>query len=285
MNNKSKAILFSLSAAFFFSCMSASVKLAGDLPAIEKAIFRNLVSCLIAFILVKKSGFSLFGKRENLKRLILRSTFGTLGLVANYYAIDHLILADSNMLNKLAPFFTIIFSYILLKERVNKVQIIGLIIALTGGLFVVKPTFNSSVLPSLVGVSSGVFAGLAYTLVRSLGGREKGPTIVFFFSFFSTVVLLPFTIMGFVMPTPKQLLLLLLAGSLAATGQFSITAAYNHAAAKDISIYDYSQILFSSLIGFIIFNQIPDGYSFIGYILIFTSSIGVFIINRESKKR
>lgn len=280
MNYKTKSILLSLGAAFFFACMSASIKLAGNIPAIEKSLFRNLISCIIAFIIVKKNNSPLFGKKENLKALITRSTFGTLGIVTNYYAIDHLILSDANILNKLSPFFAIIFSYIILSEKITKIQIASLIIALLGGIFVVKPTFSSSLLPSLIGVTSGAFAGIAYTFVRYLGNKEEGHTIVFFFSFFSTIILLPFTLIYFVPFTLKQFLYLLLGGSFAAIAQFCITAAYKYAAAKDISIYDYSQIIFSAILGFLFFTQVPDFLSIIGYILIFSSSIGIFIYNK-----
>ena len=113
MNNLSdriKGIIFIILSAFGFAVMSAFVKLAGDIPSFQKTFFRNLVSCLIALIFIIKNRESFFGKRENQKLLILRSTLGTIGIVFNYYAIDKLILSDANMLNKLSPFFVIIFS-------------------------------------------------------------------------------------------------------------------------------------------------------------------------------
>ena len=74
---------------------------------------------------------------------------------------------------------------------------------------------------------------------------------------------------------------LLLAGLAAAGGQFSITAAYTHAPAREISIYDYSQILFATLLGFLFFGEIPDGYSFLGYGLILIASVLMFLYNKK----
>ena len=78
-----------------------------------------------------------------------------------------------------------------------------------------------------------------------------------------------------------QLMILLLAGLSAAGGQFSITAAYCYAPAKEISVYDYSQIIFSAGLGFLVFGQIPDGLSWLGYGIICTMAVVMFVYNRE----
>lgn len=279
--NKNKAILLMIIAALGFALMSTFVKLAGDMSAIEKSFFRNIVSFIVALFIIIKTKSSFIGKRENRPALFARATLGTLGIIANYYAIDHLILADANMLNKLSPFFVIIFSFLFLKEKITIKQITILFVAFLGSLFIIKPSFSLGVIPSLIGTSSAVFAGAAYTFVRYLGGKEDGPTIVFIFSTFSCLVALPFVIINFQKPDPMQLTYLLLAGACASVSQFALTSAYKHAPAREISIYDYSQILFSAAIGFIVFNQIPDSFSLLGYIIIIGSSIYMFITNKS----
>ena len=281
MKNKNKAILLMLTAALGFALMSTFVKLSGDLPSVQKSFFRNFVSLIVAFSILLKSGESFIGKKENRKYLFGRALCGTLGILANFYAIDHLILSDANMLNKISPFVVIICSYIFLKEKINKAQIAGLIVSFCGVLFIVKPEFSLDIIPALVGISSAIFAGLAYTFVRFLGGREKSPTIVFTFSAFSCLFTLPLMILSFKAMTFNQLLMLLLAGVFASISQFALTNAYKYAPAKEVSIYDYSQIIFAAILGFIVFGQIPDSLSIIGYILIIGSSIGMFIYNNK----
>lgn len=109
--------MFIIASALGFAMMSAFVKLAGDLPSFQKVFFRNLVSAIIAFWLIMKHKGSLTGKKENLKVLLYRSIFGTLGVIFNYYAIDKLMLSDANMLNKMSPFLVVIFCAIALKEK------------------------------------------------------------------------------------------------------------------------------------------------------------------------
>ena len=284
LSNITKVVLFIIMSAFGFAMMSAFVKLSGDLPSFQKTFFRNLTSCIIALILILINKESFFGKRENQKVLILRSLFGTLGIVFNFYAIDKLVLSDANMLNKLSPFFVIIFCAIFLKEKINMKQGISIIVAFIGALFIIKPQFNLDTLPYLIGVLGAIFAAAAYTCLRVLGGKEKYYTVVFYFSFFSTIVILPFMILVYKEMTLLQFIYLVLAGIFASIGQFGITIAYKYAKAKEISIFDYSNIIFSAIISILVFNVIPDSLSIIGYIIIFSVSLYMFLYNKKLDK-
>ena len=250
MSNIVKGILLMLISSIGFAVMTLFVKLAGDLPSIQKTFFRNFVSAIIAFVLVIYNKERLFGKRENQLVLLGRSIFGTLGIVFLFYAIDHLVMSDADMLNKMSPFLVIIFSAIFLKERVLPFQMVTIVLAFIGMIFIVKPSFSVDFIPYFIGVLSAVFAAAAYTLLRVLGNREKFYTVVFYFSFFSTVILLPFLIIFYVPMTGEQLLYLLLAGVFATVGQFGITLAYKYAPARDISIFTYSTVIFTTILSF-----------------------------------
>lgn len=283
LSDRNKGIVFIILSAFGFAMMSAFIKLSGDLPSIQKTFFRNLVSCIIAFSLILKYKESAFGSKENRKILILRSIFGTLGIILNFYAIDRLVLSDANMLNKLSPFFVIIFSAIFLKEKIKSNQAIAVIIAFIGALFIIKPTLNFAIIPYVAGILGAIFAAAAYTCLRVLGGKEKFYTVVFFFSLFSTVSIFPFAIMAYKSMTIMQFVYLVLGGVFASIGQFGVTLAYKYAPAKEISIFDYSNIIFSAIISILVFNVIPDKYSFIGYIIIFSASYYMFLNNKKTK--
>ena len=220
--------------------------------------------------------------KGDLKFLILRAGFGTLGIVCNFYALDHLKLSDANMLNKLAPFFVIIFSFILLKEKISIFQGLAVFGAFVGALFIIKPTGNVSMFPALIGALGGVGAGAAYTMVRILGKRGvNGSLIVFFFSAFSCLFCLPFVAMNYAPMSLHQTAMLMLSGVAAAVGQLAITKAYYYAPAKEISIYDYNQIIVSAILGFIFLGQLPDMMSFTGYAIIFAMGIWMYFYNKS----
>lgn len=287
MSEKNKGICYILLAAVCFSLMSLFVRLSGDIPSIQKSLFRNLVALIFAAVILRKEKIPFRAGKGNTKYLVLRAVFGTLGIFCNFYAIDHLALSDANMLNKLSPFFAIIFSYFLLKERAAFYQVICVIIAFIGTLFILRPGFDNIVtFPALIGLLGGLGAGAAYTMVRKLSERGvKGPFIVFFFSAFSCCAALPFCLFSYTPMEPWQLGYLLLAGLAASGGQFSITAAYAHAPAKEISVYDYSQIIFSSLWGILFLGEFPDWTSIVGYLIIFGASLTMFLKNKRTAEK
>ena len=167
---------------------------------------------------------------------------------------------------------------------------ICIIIAFIGSILIVKPSFNfTQMLPTLAAFMGGVGAGLAYASIRKLSYLGcNGKIIILFFSAFSMLLSVPYMITSFNPMSGYQILMLCLAGACAAGGQFSVTAAYYHAPAAKISIYDYSQVLFSTLFGFIFFAQLPDLLSLLGYIIIISMAIINYIYthrkNQEEKE-
>lgn len=282
MKSKYKAIIYIILSAFSFAFMFAFVRLSGDLPTVQKTFFRNFVALFFAIGVLKKNHirFHIEGKKNNAV-IFVRALAGTLGMLGNFYAIDHLVLSDASMLNKMSPFFVIIFSFIFLKERLTFFQGFTVICAFIGSLFIIKPSFqNVDFFPALIGFLGGMGAGLAYACVRCLGQHGvNGAVIVAYFSGFSCLFTLPFLILDFHPMTIFQILCLLGAGAGAAGGQFAITAAYTHAPAREISVYDYSQLIFTTILGYFLFGDIPDGWSFLGYFIIIAMAVLVFLYN------
>ncbi|MDO4268858.1 MAG: DMT family transporter [Eubacteriales bacterium] len=287
MTQRQKGMICIILSAFSFALMNVCIRMAGDLPSMQKSFFRNLLCFFAALFIMKRKHIGFSGKRENLVFLVLRSVFGTLGILGNFYAVDHLVLADASMLNKMSPFFAIVFSVILLRERVSLVQVTAVAGAFLGSLLIIKPSGASLIqVPALAGLLGGLCAGAAYTYVRLLSVRgEKGPFIVCFFSGFSTLVLLPYLILNYTPMTGAQLLWLLAAGAAASGGQFGITAAYGYAPAREISVYDYSQIIFSALLGFFLFGQMPDLYSWLGYGVICAMAVWMFFYQNQKSSQ
>ncbi len=283
MKQKYKGIICIVLSAFCFALMNVFIRMAGELPSVQKSFFRNLVAFFFALVIIKKEGVHFSGDRNNLVLLVIRSLFGTMGILCNFYAVDHLVLADASMLSKMSPFFAILFSYFLLKEKVSLVQGIAVAGAFVGSLLIIKPTgFDLTRLPAVIGLLGGLGAGVAYTFVRIIGKRgEKGPFIVCFFSGFSLLVMLPMLLASYQSMSIKQFAILMLCGLAAAGGQFSITAAYCYAPAKEISVFDYSQIVFSAIFGFVLFGQVPDLYSWLGYLVICGMGIWMFLYQKR----
>ncbi len=283
MSNRTKGIICILFAALGFSLMTFFVRISGDLPTMEKAFFRNAVAVVVSTILLIRSGEG-FKIHEGCGRdIFFRCLFGTSGLIANFYAIDRLNIADANMLNKLSPFFAILISIPILQEKPKFRDILAVAAAFSGAMLIVRPSgSNVQLMPALIGLYGGFGAGTAYVFVRRLGKKgERTPVIVLCFSVFSCLVTIPFIIKDYVPMKPWQLLCLLMAGLSATLGQFGITNAYKFAPAKEISVFDYTQVIFAAILGILFLGEVPTVMSVVGYLII----IGVAAIRSSGLGR
>lgn len=270
--------------SFFFSLMTLFVRLSGDIPTMQKCFFRNAFAAVIAIIALARTDEKFHIKKGSLPGLFARSISGGLGMILNFYAIDRIGLADANILNKMSPFFAIIASIFILKEIPKKADWIAVIIAFVGAVFIIKPSANITSLYALAGLLGGLGAGIAYTFVRKLGQQgERGPVIVAFFSIFTCCLCLPSMIADFHPMSAMQWLFLILAGLAAAGGQFTVTAAYKYAPAKNISVFDYSQVIFASIWGALVFDELPDYLSVIGYVIVISCAVGRWLYLMKSE--
>ena len=281
-----KGALCLVASAFGFAVMGLCVRLTDDyggpVSAFQKSFFRNLVAFAIAVAMFAKvRGRVSYGTGPALKRwgvLFLRAAIGTAGIFGNFYALGKIHLGDAMLLNKLAPFYTVLFSWLFIKERLTLRQGLCLAGAFVGAMLVVKPGCGvMPALPALAGLAGGVCAGAAYACVRELGILGmSGPFIVLFFSGFSCLASLPFLIFDYHPMTLAQVGILAGAGAGAALGQFGVTAAYRLAEPRRIAVFDYTNILFSSLFGYLAFGQVPDGFSWAGFAIIVVMALGVW---------
>ena len=285
--NITKGIFYVIISALGFSLMNFFVVKAGDLPTFQKALFRNGGAMIVSLFLFIKSGDTPDTKPSDLGILLMRAVFGSIGLFCNFYALDHLVLSDASILNKLAPFFTLILSALFLKEKTNWKQFLFVSLAFVGMLFVVRPEmhFSESMVASVVGVIGGFGAGTAYACVRALGKRGMPSSeIVFGFSLVSTIVAIPFVIIDHAPMSSLQIFYLSMASVSATIGQFGITLAYKEAPSKEISIFEYFTVVFSALWGILFLGQIPYWTSIIGYAIIFVSAYLLFLYNKKTSR-
>ena len=283
-----------------FAVQGLFVNLAGDLPSEQKTFFRYVVVFIVSFFYLwrtrsrnrrnKIQNTKLIKNKGDLGWLIVRSTLGTLGVLANFYVLDLIPIGNAQMLNKLSPFFTIIFSSIFLNERVNKVQAAGIVTAFIGVVVLLDPDASGIsteyLFPIIIGILGGLAAGAAYTTIRHLGARGmEGSFIVFFFAGFGMLSLVPLVIANYVPMTGMQWLYMLLLGLGAVAGQYGITYAYHFAEPRRISIFDYSAVVFAMILGALFLDQIPDRASIIGSIIIFLAFLMMFVYNRFESRR
>ncbi len=286
ISEKQKGVFLMLLSSLFFSAMQIAVAYSGGrIPVMEQVFCRNLISLGVAFVLIRKNHLSVFGGKSVQPILFGRSFFGFLGVVSLFYASSHAKQADVSILSKLSPFLVTLLAWLFLKEKISKVQIPALLIAFAGVVIVAGPTFQSNLLPLLMAFASSVTSGIAYTLLRYATGKTDGMTVIMHFSTFSAVASIPFMLGNFVMPTPKELAALALIGLFGSLGQITLTYAYRMAPASEVSIYNYSGILFSMVLGSLFLQEQIAPTSLLGGGLVIAASVLVYWYSHRQEKQ
>ena len=280
MSDRAKGILCIIASAFGFALMAFFVRLCddfgGEVSSFQKSFFRNVIALAIAAFVFARGRAGHGGKAvlpsgaKSWGMLLGRSVFGLVGIFANFYALSKIPIGEAMTLNKTAPFFTVFFSWLALGEKASRRQLAYLLMAFAGAMLVMKPGFRGeSMFAAVCALVGGLGAGLAYVCVHALGRRKvDGAFIVLFFSAFSCIGSLPFMVLDFSPMTLAQVAILLGAGAGAAMGQFGVTAAYRYAEPRSIALYDYTNVVFTALLGFAFFAQTPDVASVAGFLVI-----------------
>lgn len=283
LNKRLKAIIYMIIASILFTTLNLFGKLSNEISLYMKAFISNITACIIISSVILKNKISFIGKKRNFKYLLIRGISGTLSSFALFYTLDHLILSDSTLLSKLGPFFATVFGFIILKDKIEKRQIIFLLITFAGALFVIKPDLSIDFFPALIGLLGAAFAGLAFSMIRKIGDDENNFTIIFYNIAISILGSIPFIINEKdIFLHTSNIVYMILGGLCISFGQIFLTLAYKNAPASNIAMYDYLGLLVSAIYGILIFSEYPDFLSIIGYIIILSVSLINFISIRKS---
>lgn len=288
VQNKQHAqgILLIILSTLSFGFMQIFVAMTGDeIHIMEQTFFRNLIGLIVIGILVKRDHISFFGDKQFQPQLIGRSLSGFLGVILLFYAARNALQADVTILNRISMFTITAASAIFLHEKLTKIHIPTMILAFMGAFIAANPTFDSSFLPLLAAFASALCNTVAYALVSYLAGKVNPLTVIMHFCVFSTVASIPFMITTFVIPTGWNLFCLLMIGTFGAIGQITMTYAYRHAPAGEISIYSQIAIPFNALLGFLFLNEIPTVRNLIGSILVLSASTILFLYKQNHVKQ
>ncbi|MBX7149462.1 DMT family transporter [bacterium] len=276
---KKNGILLMVMASFCFSIMGGLVKYSTvRLNSHEVVFFRTFLMFLflLPWMLIHKIRIWPI----NAPAMFIRSASGFTALVLAFYVTTKITLADASILNNTSVVFVAIISIFYLKEKPSGFLFFFIFFALIGAAFIVKPSFNVINVPGVLGLTSGVFAAIAYISIKNLHKTEHHMTVIFHFAWFSSLLSFPLMAPHFLWPHAHEALALLGIGIIATLAQIFLTYAYKFADASIVSPYSYTNVLFCALWGFLFWGEKPDHWSLIGALMIIVSSIGIIRINR-----
>ncbi len=275
--------LWMVLASLFFACMGVCVKYAAQThSAVEITFYRSFISLILMFCLVRLRGVPL--ATPHWRWQISRGAVGFVALFAYFYAITLLPLATAVTLNYTSAIFLAI--YLALAGMRLRAGILGaLLVGLLGVALLLRPTLGAEQLfGGLVGLGSGVLAGMAYFSVRELGERgEQEARTVFYFSLVSSVCGGVWLLFSELHPVDLHSGLLLLGvASFATVAQLAMTRAYTRGKTLMSAALAYSTVIFSSLFGALFWGEVLDAAAWFAIGLIILSGIAATHFSRAS---
>jgi RarD protein len=264
----SYGIKMMLLAGFAFAAMNVLIKLIPAIPALEIVVFRSVISFVISFWAIKRAKISLFGNNKPI--LVLRGVFGSIGLIAFFYTLQHMPLAAASVIHYTSPIFTGIIAMVLLKEKMNTQQYVFFFISIIG----VFTVYGFDLRVDFAGMSIGLLAALAsaaaYNCIRKLQLTENPNVIILYFPMVALPVsaCLILWMDSWVWPQGWDWFYLLLIGLLTQLAQYGLTIAYQNEKATKIAPISYVGIVYALVFGYFLFDETFDWKVLLGMFLV-----------------
>lgn len=287
-----KGIAFKLCSVTMFILMASLVKSVSDhVPAGEAVFFRSALAIPVILVWLAARGDLRTGlKVASPLGHFWRGFVGTAAMGCMFAGLGLLPLPEVTAIGYAAPLLTVIFAAMFLGEDVRIFRMFSVALGLVGVIIILSPRLTllegetmqtAEAVGAIIVLMGAVCAALAQIYVRKLVQSEQTSAIVFYFSITSTLLSLLTLPFGWVVPAPRELVMLCCAGILGGMGQIFLTSAYRFADASVVAPFDYASMLMALAIGYFIFNEVPTGTMIGGASLVILA--GVMIIWREHR--
>jgi len=266
-----------LFSAVSFAAMGACVRIASEtLPQSEVVFFRNFMALLFLLPLMWQQNVSF--RTEKMGFHLLRSVSGLAAMYLYFYALKHLPLAGALLLNYTSPLFLAAIAVIWLKERSTRIRTAAVALGFFGVATLFSPSSSIASFAGLMGLGSGLLAGVALAAVKRLSASEPAIRTVTLFALISSLISFVPMLFEFEWPSIETWGWLIAVGLLANAGQLCLTIAYGMAPVTQVSPLGYSSLIFAGIIGFIAWDEVPGTYALIGAVFIIIAGI---LVTRE----
>ena len=255
-----------LVATFFFALMNIFIKAVSHLPVMEIVFFRCGISLLICLVAMYRAQVDWRGTNRRL--LFLRGAIGTASLYLYFITIAHMPLGIAVVIQYLSPVFTTILGLFILGEKVKPVAWLFFLISFSGVFLIKGLDGNVELLYLLIGIASAIGSAFAYITIRTLKEDEHPLVVVFHFQLVGTITGMIFSTPTFEVPQGIEWLYLFLIGLFTQLGQVNLTKALQQEKVANVSIINYTGIIYAVLAGFLLFDETYGTGTLVGIALV-----------------
>ncbi len=261
--------------------MGTAVKWLGDrLPSFELLFFRSFVGFFFVLPVFWRDPLAPF-RTKRFGMHFVRGAIGSAGNMCFFWTLTHMLLADAMAIQFSRPLFMIPLALLFLREQVGLQRVAVAVVGFFGILLYARP-FTAGFDPNaLVGAAGAMFGGLVIVCIKRLSTTESTATIMFYYAFWNAVLVAVPTYTVWVTPQGHEWLILLLIGMLGIGGQAMVTAGLRLGDTTALTPLDYSRVLYSAVIGFAVFGELPGLWSLAGMAIILGASLYLVLTERR----
>ncbi len=282
LSSQYKGIIYMLLATIIFTFMQVFVRLVSDeIHPIQIAFFRNFFGLIVVLPLLLKSGVIIL-KTDKLNWHFLRSLLQTCGMFFFFSALTISPLAQNVALSFTAPLFTVFLAILFLGEKSELKRWIALVIGFFGAWVVIRPGFSDVNIGSIFVICSSVAWAGSMTIIKFLSKTESSITLTVYMGLFMAPLSLVPAIFFWSWPGPLDLIILFFIGLFGASGHLALAGAFKAGDTGAVLPLDFLRMIWASILGYLIFAEIPDGWTWVGGVIIFSAA--TYIALNELKK-
>ena len=267
---------------FLFSLMPVILrKVAAELHPFVVIFWRNVFSLILLAPWVLRAGIGNLRTRR-LGFHMVRACSGLAALITWIYAVTMIPIADVTALGFTTPLFVTVGAALILREAVGMRRWIAVAVGFGGAMIILRPGIEAISLPALVALSAALFMATSFLLVKKLSNTETPMTIVFYMGLFMLPLSAVLAAFQWKMPPPDLWPWLVGMGFLATLVQMTMTKAFSVADVTAVMPFDFTKLIFTAIMGFAVYAEIPEIWVWIGGVIIFSAT--VYSTRREARR-
>ena len=278
-----KGSLILMLAAFGFALMVALIKLAGERLPVSQILFVRQLGMTIILAPVLLPHFPETMRTRRLDLQLARIVLAVVAMSCGFTAIVHMPLADATALGFAKSFFVTIFAVIVLKETVGPYRWAAVAVGFAGVLVMLRPGTEGFSMYGVLAVTGAAAAGAVMVIIRLMSRTESTATILAFQAIGVGLVMAVPAWMNWVAPTPREWLLLGGIGIVSYFAQKANVTAFRYGEASLLASLDYVRLVHATLLGWLLFDQLPATSTWAGAGIIVLASI--YTVHREARRQ
>lgn len=278
MTNKTKGILWYLAQAITLPITICFVRLASvETPLMVVILIQNILSFLMlgSYLAVRRVSI----KTKRLKLHATRNIFGLGSWVCIFYAVNHMPLNVVTAITFTGPLIGTLLAAIVLKEKLYGHRITGLLVGFAGMLILLHPDAGSFNFYSIIAFLGIVLFCITMLFFNMLNKTEKPLVTVFYMTFFSTLMISPFALMEWQMPTGESLMWIFLISAFAIFNVFAMVTALHNSSIGTLMPFDFIRLITTAVLAYFLFDEGLDVLTLIGAVIILGAAI--YVARRE----